>query len=345
VSFASPVAIDANTTYVASYHAPNGNYASSTGYFAGGGFDSPPLHALGDGFDGANGIYKYGPSGGLFSGGGPDTFESSNYWVDVVFETEPPDTQITSGPAGATNDPTPTFGFTSSQPGSTFSCKVDSSAYGSCTSPKTTARLADGSHTFFVRAKDVNGDVDPTPASRSFTVRTAAIHISGSTLVVQAAPGAKDNLAITRPSPSVLRISDSPAGAFTGSGVHAFAGCTRSGERAANCNAAGVTLVQVLAGDSADQVTNSTATGSSLNGATGGDTLVGGSVADTLTGGTGLDVLRGMDGNDRLLGRDLASDTTIDCDGGTTPGTADSADLDTLPRDSSPAGCETVTRH
>jgi hypothetical protein len=52
-----------------------------------------------------------------------------------------------------------------------------------------------------------------------------------------------------------------------------------------------------------------------------------------------------MDGDDRLLGRDLDSDTTIDCDGGATPGTADSADLDTLPRDSSPAGCETVTRH
>ncbi len=87
------MAIDANTTYVASYHAPNGDYAASNNYFATGGFDSAPLHALGDGVDGPNGIYKYGPSGGLFSGTGPDTFQSSNYGVDVVFEnTVGPDT-------------------------------------------------------------------------------------------------------------------------------------------------------------------------------------------------------------------------------------------------------------
>ena len=93
VSLNSPVAIDANTTYIASYHAPNGDYAASNNYFATGGFDSAPLHALGDGVDGPNGIYKYGPSGGLFSGTGPDTFQSSNYGVDVVFEnTVGPDT-------------------------------------------------------------------------------------------------------------------------------------------------------------------------------------------------------------------------------------------------------------
>ena len=88
VSFASPVAIDANTTYVASYHAPNGNYSFSNNYFANGGFDSAPLHALGNDVDGPDGIYKYGPSGGLFAGSGPDTFQSSNYWVDVVFNSD-----------------------------------------------------------------------------------------------------------------------------------------------------------------------------------------------------------------------------------------------------------------
>ena len=108
VSFDSPVAIDANTTYVASYHAPNGNYAASNNYFATGGFDSAPLHALGDGVDGPNGIYKYGPSGGLFSGTGPDTFQSSNYGVDVVFEntvgpdTTPPTITARSPASGAT---------------------------------------------------------------------------------------------------------------------------------------------------------------------------------------------------------------------------------------------------
>ncbi len=84
VSFTSPVPISAGTTYVASYHAPQGNYSASNGYFADSGVDSVPLRALQDGEDGANGVYNYGPSG-VFP---TDTFGSSNYWVDVVFETD-----------------------------------------------------------------------------------------------------------------------------------------------------------------------------------------------------------------------------------------------------------------
>ena len=52
-----------------------------------------------------------------------------------------------------------------------------------------------------MRAKDSGGNVDPTPASRSFTVNTAEVHVSGSTLVVTAAAGAKDNLVDPVPLP------------------------------------------------------------------------------------------------------------------------------------------------
>ena len=80
-TFASPVAITANTTYVASYYAPNGRYAGDVGAFAAGGVDNAPLHALADGADGANGVYRYGAGGGFPT----STWQSSNYWVDVVF--------------------------------------------------------------------------------------------------------------------------------------------------------------------------------------------------------------------------------------------------------------------
>ena len=93
VSLDNPVAINADTTYIASYHAPNGNYAASNGYFASAGVDAAPLHALG-GPNGPNGVYKYGPSGGLFSGGGPDSFGDTNYWVDVVFASNEPPTAV-----------------------------------------------------------------------------------------------------------------------------------------------------------------------------------------------------------------------------------------------------------
>ena len=122
-----------------------------------------------------------------------------------------PETAVDSGPSGPTNDPTPSFSFSSSELGSSFECQVDSGAYAPCSSPMTAPRLADGSHTFSVRATDAAGNTDPTPATRTFTVRTAEVRVSGSTLVVTAAPGAKDNISISRPSASVLRVSDFPA--------------------------------------------------------------------------------------------------------------------------------------
>ena len=57
-NFATPVAITANTTYVVSYHAPNGHYTGDDAYFRAAGVDRPPLHALRDGVDGANGVYS-----------------------------------------------------------------------------------------------------------------------------------------------------------------------------------------------------------------------------------------------------------------------------------------------
>ena len=108
-SFASPVAISANTTYVASYYAPNGRYAGDDGAFATSGVDNAPLHALADGVDGANGVYRYGSGGGFPT----NTWQSANYWVDVVFntsatDTTPPTVTSTNPATGATGVPTTT---------------------------------------------------------------------------------------------------------------------------------------------------------------------------------------------------------------------------------------------
>ena len=90
-----PVAIEANTTYVVSYHAPNGMYSVNGGYFASSGVDNPPLRALAEGEDGPNGLYAYGV-GNTFPN---QSFNSANYWVDVVFTPE------VTGCAGDTNPP------------------------------------------------------------------------------------------------------------------------------------------------------------------------------------------------------------------------------------------------
>ncbi len=102
VAFPTPVPISANTIYVASYHAPNGHYAYTSGYFANP-VSNSPLQAPASGAVGGNGLYRYGSTG--FP---TQTYNSTNYWVDVVFNTTvPPDTtppavSAVSPPAGAT---------------------------------------------------------------------------------------------------------------------------------------------------------------------------------------------------------------------------------------------------
>jgi hypothetical protein len=81
VNFSSPVAITANTTYVASYFTPTGHYSYSPFYFVNSPSDAPPLHFLQDGTDGSNGVYSY--TG--ISGFPTSTYQSDNYWVDVVY--------------------------------------------------------------------------------------------------------------------------------------------------------------------------------------------------------------------------------------------------------------------
>ena len=81
VNFSTPVAITANTVYVASYHANAGHYSFDSGYFNSTGHDNPPLHALANVVSGGNGVYAYGATSAF-----PNlTHISANYWVDVVF--------------------------------------------------------------------------------------------------------------------------------------------------------------------------------------------------------------------------------------------------------------------
>jgi hypothetical protein len=86
-------------------------------------------------------------------------------------ETTPPTATITAGPSEGSiiSNPTPSFSFKSSEPGSTFQCRVDAGAFKNCSSPRKLQPLADGAHSFSVRAIDAPGNVG-APAARSFTV-------------------------------------------------------------------------------------------------------------------------------------------------------------------------------
>lgn len=82
LTFAAPVDVQAATTYVVSYYAPNGRYSADSAYFNGKGADYQFLHALASGVDGGNGVYRYGSGGGFPT----SAFNGGNYWVDPIFQ-------------------------------------------------------------------------------------------------------------------------------------------------------------------------------------------------------------------------------------------------------------------
>lgn len=82
-----------------------------------------------------------------------------------------PWTRIDSGPADPTNDPSPSFTYSSSHPGASFECRFADGNWYPCDGPgEDLGPLTDGRYTFEVRATDPDGDTDPTPATRTFTV-------------------------------------------------------------------------------------------------------------------------------------------------------------------------------
>ena len=170
VAFASPVPISAGTTYVASYYAPNGGYSTDSGAFASAGVDNPPLHALANGVDGANGVYRYGTGGGFPA----NTWQSANYWVDVVFTTTSNDTTA------------PTLTARSPAPDST-GARVGTKVTGSFSEPVTGAAL-----TLAGPAGAVAGtsSYDSGTATVSFTPTVA---LATSTTYTATVSGAKDS--------------------------------------------------------------------------------------------------------------------------------------------------------
>ncbi len=88
----------------------------------------------------------------------------------------PLDTIITAGPTnGMLTTTSPTFSFmgTPAELVDSFECSLDGSAYLACVSPVTLPALGAGGHRFSVRAKDLVGLVDASPAVADFTVQTS----------------------------------------------------------------------------------------------------------------------------------------------------------------------------
>ena len=101
-------------------------------------------------------------------GTGPPSPESNAVTPYAV----PPETRIDTGPGEESfvTSSAALFGYTSSVAGSSFTCSVDGVARACGTSSLRVSGLTPATHTFGVTARDGAGDVDPSPATRSWTV-------------------------------------------------------------------------------------------------------------------------------------------------------------------------------
>ncbi|MEA2494893.1 MAG: hypothetical protein QOJ29_2804 [Thermoleophilaceae bacterium] len=217
----------------------------------------------------AEGTHTFSVTASDFGGNTDATAATRSFTVD----TTAPQTTIDAGPpnGSTTNDVTPQFDFSSSEPGSTFKCTVDVAAAVPCTSPFTTAKLSDGAHVFAVEATDAVGNPDPTPAVRTFKVQHLLKHpgcpLTGTQLV-----GTSGNNSLNGTSGGDL--------IFGLGGQDSLRG--RAGQ---DC----------LYGGTGNDT---------LNGDAGADRLYGDSGADKLTDSNGLDVFSGGSGNDQINSRD-----------------------------------------
>jgi len=111
VTFDSPVQIEPDTTYIASYFAPNGHYAATKDFMWPGPspgphslslLDAAPLHAVQNFASVQNGLYAYSATSTFPTG----SFSGTNYWVDVMFTPTPAPgtvTNVTAVEAGTTS--------------------------------------------------------------------------------------------------------------------------------------------------------------------------------------------------------------------------------------------------
>jgi hypothetical protein len=93
LDFSSPIPVSENTTYVAAYFVKGGHYAGDVNGLAKG-VTSGPLVAPASAQVGGNGVCHYGASIGFPN----QTYQASNYWVDVSFTPSAPSLLMSFSP-------------------------------------------------------------------------------------------------------------------------------------------------------------------------------------------------------------------------------------------------------
>jgi hypothetical protein len=167
--------------------------------------------------------------------GNDDPTPATRTWT---VDTTAPQTTLDPafGPSGSTTSATAEFRFSSSEASSSFRCQLDAEAPTDCGSPKAYSGLSAGEHTFRVAARDPNGNLDATEATRTWTVEASPNNENNGASTTQAitttnSPGTDGNPAPPPPPPATTGTAGATPPAvtrITGPSV-AVATVTRSG--------------------------------------------------------------------------------------------------------------------
>jgi CSLREA domain-containing protein len=161
-----------------------------------------------------------------------DLTPASFTWTVVASAPGPdalaPETTISSGPSDPTTSTSATFAFRGTDnatpgPNLVFECALDDGDFVACTTPTTYTGLDVGAHTFVVRATDLAGNADPTPASFTWTIQPLSADVTPPETTLGSTPDAT-TVSIT----AVFEFTSDEAGStFECSlGGAAFAACT-----------------------------------------------------------------------------------------------------------------------
>ena len=171
-----------------------------------------------------------------FDGSGNATFSEST----VTFDNTAPDTSITGGPTGTTNDTDASFDLGSTEGSPTFRCEIDGFNLSPCSTPLNFTGVPEGTHTLTVWASDAAGNEDASAATRTWTV--AAYTAAGRTTTATASRTWRW-VCPTRTSarwrtPGLINVQYGSAGGISAAGAQAItqstpdvAGFVNGGER------------------------------------------------------------------------------------------------------------------
>lgn len=117
---------------------------------------------------------------------------TASFTVNVADTTAPDTNLIKTQPINPTKQTGAGFTFSGSDLVGVagFECKLDGGTFAACTSPKSYGGLAEGSHTFQVRARDSAGNVDQTPGSYTWVIDTTAPAVTVANVTLDAASSA-----------------------------------------------------------------------------------------------------------------------------------------------------------